>query len=83
MADSLGYLHRIYPVQRIRSKKGDDEADCLNHGKEEDLFYYNLKQQDTQHLFYKVVSNLVRREFKNVFFFLFNFKLVWFKAVTN
>lgn len=40
MADSLGYLHRIYPVQRIRSKKGDDEADCLNHGKEEDLFYY-------------------------------------------
>ena len=29
----------------------------------------NLKQQDTQHPFYKVVSNVVRREFKNVFFF--------------
>ena len=41
----------------------------------------NLKQQDTQHPFYKVVSNLVRREFKNVFFFLFNFKLVWFKLL--
>ena len=41
----------------------------------------NLKQQDTQHPFYKVVSNLVRREFKNVFFFLFIFKLVWFKLL--
>ena len=29
----------------------------------------NLKQQDSQHPFYKVVSNLVRRESKNVFFF--------------
>ena len=41
----------------------------------------NLKQQDSQHPFYKVVSNLVRRESKNVFFFLFNFKLVWFKLL--
>ena len=39
----------------------------------------NLKQQDTQHLFYKAVSNLVRREL--TLFFLFNFKLVWFKLL--
>ena len=39
----------------------------------------NLKQQDTQHLFYKEVSNLVRREL--TLFFLFNFKLVWFKLL--
>ena len=56
MANSLGYLHKLYAVQRIRSKKGDDETNCLNH------FIMNLKQQDIQHLFYKAVSNLVRRE---------------------
>ena len=41
----------------------------LTMGKKKIYFIMNLKQQDTQHLFYKVVSNLVRREFKNVFFF--------------
>ena len=47
MADSLGYLHRIYPVQRIRSKKGDDESKqtVLTMGKKKIYFIIILNNR--------------------------------------
>ena len=79
MANSLGYSHKLYAVRRIRSKKGDDETNCLNHGKRRRFILLWILNNRILNTFLQSGVQLSEERVNS--FFLFNFKLVWFKLL--